>query len=360
MPDDAPQDAHAPDAASDSMQLAEDRPTEEATTPGGYSYTVVDDNAEGSAPSARTKSRRGGVPLLIAAVATIVPAAIVGVLVWLLASSGGGSGSSRLGADVTTLLNAFSQGQPGTTTTRYEGTLAPGFPGDIPSYPGAKVLSSVSVLSGEDAGYLVIYDTKDSRDKVASLFGSKFSDDPWQIDGGQDGRETTVHQFSKINDSNVTGFVLVAASKDGKTTTILESVQISSGAKDAATPAFSVVAARTLPDGFPDAVPPYADATLIESAFQKKAGTKSFAVSYITKGDASGVLDFYRGTFKDAKLAVQDGDASKSSLKDAEAIQFADAKKTLVGGITVGKFADDEAYTRIDVTVQVAKAPSTP
>jgi hypothetical protein len=360
VPDEAPQDEHTPDPAPDSADTAEASAAHEATTPSGYSYTLVDDAAADGEPPAQAKSPRGGVPLLLAAVAAIVPTVIVGVVVWLLASSGGGGGTSRLGADMTTLLNAFSQGQTGTTTARYEGALAPGFPNDIPQYPGAKLLSSLSQVRGGDVSYVVIYDTKDSRDNVAALFASKFKDDPWQIDGGQDSRESTLHQFSKINDSNVTGLVLVGSSNDGKTTMILESVQVTSGAKDAKAPGFSAVAGRTLPDGYPDAVPAYTDATLIESAYQKKSGANSYAVSYITKGDASGVLDFYRNTFKDAQVAVQDGDATTSALEDAQAIQFTDAAKTLAGGITVGKFADDATYTRIDITVQLAKAPTTP
>ncbi len=360
MPDDAPQDEHAPDPSPESPAIADAATPAEAMTPGGYSYTIVDDTTDSAAPPMQSKSKRGGVPILIAAVAAIVPAAIVGVVVWLLASSGGGTSTSRLGGDMTTLLNAFSQGQPGTITTRYESTLAPGFPSDVPLYPGAKLLSSLSQVKGEDVSYVAIYDTKDSRNKVTELFRNKFKDDPWQIDGGQDGRESTLHQFSKINDPNVTGLVLVGSSKDGKTTTILESVQVTAGAKHAKAPAFATEAARTLPDGFPDSVPAFKDATLIESAYQTKAGAKSFVASYITKGDASGVLDFYRSTFKDAKFTVADGDASASALQDAEAIQFNDGKKQLVGGVTVGKFADDATYTRIDVTVQIKKPASTP
>ncbi len=360
VPDDPLQDDAVTDPAPESANNAKTLAADEATTPGGYSYTLIDDSTAGGAKVATADARRRGVPLPLAAAAAVITAAVVAVAVWLLVPSGGGGSSSRLGADVTTLLNAFSQGQPGTTTTRYEGTLAPGFPDDLPRYPGAKLLSSLAQVHDEDVSYVVIYDTKDSRDKVAALFAGKFDDDPWQIDGGQDGRESTLHQFSKIDDSNISGVVLVAASKDGKTTTILQSVQVTAGAKDAKAPAFSAVAARTLPDGFPDAVPPYTDATLIESAYQKKAGIRSFAVSFITKGDATGVLDFYRDTFQDAKVTVQDSDASASALEDAEAIQFADDEKTLVGGIIVGKFADDAAYTRIDVTVQVTKPASTP
>jgi hypothetical protein len=356
VPDDAPQDSPPSDPVIDAASLP-DPTAAEATTPGGYSYTLVDDMAAHDEPKAKS---RGGVPILVAAIAAIILAAIVGGAAWLLASSGGGGSSTRVSGDVTTLLNAFTQGQSGTTTTRYEAALPPGYPGNIPTYPGAKLLSSVSLVNGEDVGYFVIYDTKDSRDKVAEAFNTKLAGDPWQITGGQDGRDTTVHQFSKIDDSKISGFVLVASSKDSKTTTILESVQVTSGAKDAKAPAFSVAAPRSLPDGFPDAIPAYKDATLIESAYQKKAGAKSYAASFITKGDASGVLDFYRSAFKDGSLTVQDIDTSSSPLKGAEGIQFTDAKKTLTGGVTVGEFPDDASYTRIDVTVQVSKASSTP
>ena len=352
MPDETPAEEPAAEPVSPGVDAA----AAGATTPGGYSYTVVDDSTIGHGADAHATSvARGGVPPLIAAVAAIVPAVVVGAIIWFVASSGGGGGTGRLRADVTSVLNAFSQGQAGAITTRYESELAPGFPSDVPGYPGAKVVSSLSQVHGEDVSYLVIYDTGDSRDKVAAHFSDALSADPWQIDGGQDNRESTLHQFSKINDSNVTGIVLVAESKDGKTTTILESVQVTSGAKGAKSPTFAAISSRALPDGFPGELPPYAGATLIESAHQKKAGARSYAVSYITKDAAPGVLDFYRNELEGAKLTVRTGDASSSLLEDAEAIQFADGKQLLVGDVTVGKFADDVSYTRIDVTVRVAK-----
>lgn len=334
-----------------------DATADAATTPGGYSYTVVDDSTvePGVASHASTAARRG-VPPLIAVVAAIVPAIVVGAIIWFVASSSGGGGDTgRLRSDVTSVLNAFSQGQAGTVTTPYEGQLAPGFPSDVPGYPGAKVVSALSQVHGEDVSYLVIFDTSDARDKVVAHFTDAFSTDPWQIDGGQDSRESTLHQFSKINDPDVTGVVLISDSKDGKTTTILESVQVTAGAKNAKSPAFAAVSSRALPDGFPDAFPPYAGATLIESAHQKKAGAQSFRASYVTKDAAAGVLDFYRTALAGAKLTVKAGDASNSSLQDAEAIQFAGDKQTLVGDVTVGKFADDGSYTRIDVSVRLAK-----
>ena len=67
------------------------------------------------------------------------------------------------------------------------------------------------------------------------------------------------------------------------------------------------------------------------------------------------MLDFYRTTLQGAQLTVKDGDASMSSLQDAKVIQFTDGTQTLVGDVTVGTFADDHSYTRIDLTVRLAK-----
>ena len=109
------------------------------------------------------------------------------------------------------------------------------------------------------------------------------------------------------------------------------------------------------PEGFPDELPPYDGATLIESGFQKQSGGTSYAVSYITKDASAGVLDFYRNQLEGANLTVEAGDASQSTLEDAEAIQFTNAQQSLLGGVTVGKFSEDATYTRIDVRVQVSK-----
>lgn len=357
MPDNTPTDEPASEMPHEAGAPSS---PEGATTPSGYSYTVVDDGDAAEAKASSASARRRGFHPLALVAGAIVPAVVVGAVVWFVASSGGGGDTSRLGADVTNVVNAFSQGQPGSLTTRYEGQSPPGLPADLPTYPGAKVVSSIAQIRGEDASYLVVYDTSDARDSVAAHFNGTLGADPWQIDGGQDGSESTLHQFSKIDDPNVTGLVLVAESKNDKLTTIIESVQITSGAKDRKPTPVAARDNRPLPDGFPGDVPAYSDATLIESAYQTKADGKSFAVSFITKDGASGVLDFYRDKLGSAKLKVTDGDASQSGLADAEAIQFTDDKAQLAGAITVGEFAEDPSYTRIDVQVRVAKAASTP
>ncbi len=330
----------------------------EAVTPDGYPYTVVPDGGAlgaAEAPSDRRGGPGGMNPLLLVG-AALAPAIVVGVAVWFLASALRGGSDHRKNADVTSVLNILS-GQRGVTSQRYEGALPPGFPGGVPAYPGAHLLSSVKQVRDQDASYLVVYDVTDGRPKAAKYFHDKFSAGDWQIDAGQDGPDYTLHQFSKTNDNNVTGLVLVADSKDGSVTTILLSLQVTSGAK-AAKPAFSPGPNRPLPEGFPAEVPQYPGSTEIRSLYQKQPSGSTYAASFVTKDEASKALDYYRGKFKDNGWTVHDADASQSSLKDAEAISFADGRAPLTGSVAVGKLAEDESYTRIDVQVEVPRSRS--
>ncbi len=355
VPDETPPDHIAEQPSDRDAARATD-----AMTPGGYSYTIVDDTSE-SPPEPTTAAggaRRGVHPLLLIGVA-VMTAVVAGAAAFLLSSSGG-SGSSRVEADVASVLNAFSQNQDGTVITRFEGELPPGFPDDLPTYAGARVVSSLQQVRGDDVGYIVIWDTSDPRDKVAADLATRFGADPWQIDGGQDGRDATVHQFSKIDDPDITGLVLVAESKNDETTTILESVEVTSGAKDVKTDPFTAIGARSLPEGFPESVPPYDGAIITQSAYTKQAGGQSFAVTYITKDGASAVLEHYRAKLADAQLAVTDGDASTATLEDAQVIDFSDAEKIIQGEIVVGKFAEDGDYTQIDITLLATEPATTP
>jgi hypothetical protein len=347
LPDESQAEGQSPQQ-SDGQPASADK----AVTSGGYAYTVV---KEGDAVAPASGPRGGVHPLLLVA-AAIVPAIIVGVAVWFFAASGGGD-KARVNADVSNVVNAFSQAQ-GTTSTRYEGKIAPGYPGDIPLYPGAKLLSSVLQIRGEDASYLVIYDTHDKRDKVSAYYQDKFTADPFQVDAAQDSRDSALHQFSKIDDPNVRGLVLTAGSNDDTLTTIVVSLQVTSGAKAQTPASYDPGVAKTLPDDFPSGVPSYPDAVLVETGFQKQAGSSTFVVSFVTKDDISKVLDYYRGKFKDGGLTVTDGDASQSALVDATAVDFTDDKQTLGGQVTAGRLAEDKNYTRIELQVRTAKQPS--
>ncbi|MGH7622561.1 MAG: hypothetical protein ACREMU_09505, partial [Gemmatimonadaceae bacterium] len=268
----------------------------------GYEYSVVDDD-DGVTPG------RSGRPMWLLAAAVLLPAIIVGVVVWFIASSvsGGSSASTHTNQDVASILNAFSS-QQGTTSTRFEGKLPPDVPSGIPTYPGSKVVSALRQVQGSDASYLVVYDTADARDKVANYFDGKLDADPWQLQGGQSDVNGTVQQFSSIKDPNLSGLVLVSASKDNKVTTILESIQVVSGAASAPKEAYSPGASKPLPNGFPANVPEYPGAVNISTAYQKQPQGNQYIISLVTRDDAAKVLDFYRGKFKDNGWTVADTD----------------------------------------------------
>ncbi len=301
--------------------------------------------------TARKSASRGGVPAWTLVLAALIPAVIVGAAVWFFAPDSGG-GDDRLQAVSSNVLHAFTSGSAETITTRYEGALPPGYPDDIPAYDGAKVVASVVQLQDPDIGYIVLQDAGGGRDAVAADMKEKFNADPWQIDVGQDGREMTLYQFSRIDDPDITGIVLISGSQDDARTTIITSIQVASGAADHEAGAFVPIASRPAPEKFPSEVAPYDGAIVIDSAFQKDSGSLAFALSYITKDSASDVLDHYRDTLGEADLTVENGDPSASTLEDAESIRFSDADLKLTGEITVGVFGQDDSYTRIDVQVR--------
>jgi hypothetical protein len=323
----------------------------EVEIPSDHAGEAIDEPAPFTSATALKPASRGGVPVWALIIPAVIPAAIVGVAVWFFAPDSGG-GESRLQADASNILSAFTSGSEGTITTRYEGVLPAGYPTEVPAYDGAKVVAGVVQLQDPDIGYIIVQDTGDGRDVVAAALKKQFDADPWQIDLGQDGRDLTLYQFSRIDDPDITGVVLVSGSKDDGRTTIITSIQQVSGAADREAEAFEPVASRAAPEGFPDEVPPYDGAVVIDSAYQKESGSLAFALSYITKDRARNVLAHYRNELEDAGLTVEEGDASASPLADAEAIRFSDDELQLTGEIAVGTFGEDDSYTRIDVQVR--------
>ena len=145
--------------------------------------------------------------------------------------------------------------------------------------------------------------------------------------------------------------MLITSSKDGGRTTIVTSVQQVAGGRDREPEPFEPSASRAAPDGFPEEIPVYEGALLIDASFQNDPNGDAFALSYITQDDADDVLEFYRSELEDADLTVEDGDASASALNGAQAISFSDEELLLQGDVTVGDFGEDDGYTQIDVQV---------
>jgi hypothetical protein len=342
MPDDTPPDGAPP-------------PERAGETPGGYHYTVVNDDATAPAESAHpAPGRAPALRWLALAALAIVPAAIVGVVVWSV-MRGSDSSDGRASSDVANILSAFSQGNQDSVTTRFERTVPDGYPSDIPTYPNARVVSALVQTQGEDASYIVVYDTTDTRDAVASWYQDALEHDPWQITFGQETRESAIRGFDKTDDPDVSGVVLVSESKGGGLTTILTSVQITSGAKDAEKQPFETPATRALPEGFPADIPDYQNGILFEAAYQKRGGGNQFLVSYVTKDSADDVIAFYKDKLGAAGFSVTDDDARSSPLEDAQAISFVDSSSSTQGEVTVGNFPEDDSYRRIDLRVSATR-----
>lgn len=330
-----------------------DAPGGDAVTDGGYAYSVVADDAPRDDPPPPAPRRRLPWAWLGAVAVVGLAAAAGGWLASSLMSDGGGDDHAQ--ATVSSVINAFSAGQDGTVTRRYEGALPPGLPGDIPSYPDADVVSSIAQIGEEDVAYLVVFHTADGADDVIAHFDDRLAEDPWQVDAGRDRQDGDLRQFSKIDDPDVTGVVLVAESEDRDATTIVLSVQVVSGASDSDKGDFDPGVSKALPSGFPGEVPSYPDGIAIESAFQREPSGDTFVVSFITKDNASSAIEFYRDAFGDKGWDVADGDASQSPLQSAEAITFASDGDNLSGRVFAGEFNEDANYARIDIQVSVGK-----
>jgi hypothetical protein len=332
---------------------------EGGVTDSGYAYSVVEDGAEAEPAVPAVKSPPATVsmrPWALAAL-VIVPAIIIGVAAWLIASQfadgGGGGGGDRLERNVTNVVNAFSQGGEGTTgVIRHEGALPASFPDAVPLYPDSRVISSIVQIRGDDAGYIVVFDTDDARQDVANFFADALSEDPWQVEVEQTGRESTVVQFSNIEDPDIEGVALAAESKGDHVTTIFMSINVVGAADDNDVEDFEPGQSRPLPAGFPaDEVPQYPDSTIIETGFQRAPQGRQFIASMVTQDDATDVLDYYREQLEGIGWTVEDAPEGSSTLADGNAITFTNEDGSTSGSVEAGALAEDENFTRVNVQV---------
>lgn len=343
-----PQGEPGPEPAA--SEDAPDAATGEArTTRGGYEYTIVDDAApetQGTGGASAERARRG-VPIAVAAVAVVMAAGLAALATWFFAG-GGSSEDGRVNQGVSNLLNAFGQEQQ-FTSTRYEGQEPPGFP-DLPRYEGTEVVASVLQVQDGDASYLVVYDTDADRDDVTAFYRDAFDEDPWQVEQGQDSASSTLFQFSNIEDADIEGIVLVTDSKDADLTTIIVSVQEVAGAPDDAD-GFAPGEARTAPEGLPE-LPVVEDAVLVQSAFQRQAGGRLFALSYLSQDDADVILDLYRTDLEDRGYTVEDLPAANTP-PGGSGIGFRHEGDDITGTVSVSDFTVDDSYRLIEVQVSV-------
>jgi hypothetical protein len=264
----------------------------------------------------------------------------------------GGGGGARLERNVTNVVNAFSQSGDGSGVLRYEGELPPSFPDDMPTYPEGRVISSIVQIRGDDAGYIVVFDTDDARQDVANYFNEALTGDPWQVEIEQTGRESTVLQFSNIEDPNVEGVVLVAESKGDEKTTIFMSINVVGGGTDLDPEPYEETAGRPLPAGFPaEDVPPYPDATIIETGYQRSPQGNQYLAAMVSEDDAGEVMTYYRDHFESQGWTVEDAPDGSSELEGGVALSFTSEDGETTGLVEAGEFVEDENLTRVNVQV---------
>jgi hypothetical protein len=284
-----------------------------------------------------------------------VPAIITGLIVYAVAGNGGG-GESEAAAVVDGL---FRSGGSGDEIQSFSGELPPGFPEDLPAYPGSKVIVSFLIRSEEGASYFVIYDSGDSVEEILSYFQERFDEDPWQVEGAISSEELRAVGFSRPDDADVQGNITVAESELSDRAAIYLSFEdvTPTGLRPIEPKPFALGPTLTLPPGFPNDVPIYSGretSTVTSTSFQRGGGTTSYQIAFVTKNSDVDVIDFYRSEFQRRGWVVTDG--QPLSTRDFSiSIDFRDGPSQQVqGNVRADAHPDDGTYTLVVLSIDVS------
>jgi hypothetical protein len=280
----------------------------------------------------------------------VVPALIVGALVYFVGGDNGGGGSAAARVvDGLVRLN----GSEGMTT--YEGELPPEFADDFPMY--GDVVVSIAIASAEGTSYFIVLESDDDATKVYDFYSRELDEGPWQVEFGSSGDEVSGVSFLRPDNPDVTGQVSIFRSGiDGKTAMYVSLEDISQttlpGAGDKP---FVLGPSRPLPPGFPNDIPIYkADegTVIIETGFQRGQGGQLFLVTFLTKDDQDAVIDFYTQEFEKRGWNVNEGVLDTNF---ALSIDFDDGPtQGITGSVNADSFDDDDSFTRVDLFLQVS------
>ncbi len=300
------------------------------------------------------------------AAAGVLALAVIGLAVGLFVRGGGGSSSGGSSDDARTaetirqMVLLFGQQSGQLVNARSSiGKLSDGMPSDIPSYPGARLVSSNTVESSGQAPYFfVVFDTGDSQKNVIDYFARALDSDPWKLVGESRRQESVVFQFQRGDDPTQSG-VVVVGQPEGEFTSIM--MIFSDEQAQSTPPAFKPGPNQDLPAGFPGDVPIYPGATVAETAFSATSGPAQYRIGLLTKDSDSKVLDSYRSKLGDAGYQVTDsGSGSSSGTPSADATPSADTTPTAIdissssynGTISTGPATEDPTYTQVVIQLQ--------
>ena len=277
---------------------------------------------------------------------------------------GGGDGDKQA-EQVTGRFLEVGQ-NPGATAEVMIGKLPADLPPGLPEYPGASLIGSAVTTDGAQKAVSVLRETADPLDNVMLFYEDALEQAPWQVVVSTSQEGLAALQFSRLDDANFMGAVIVRSSADEKRSTILLSVEVL-GEAPSPQP-FELGASKPLPRGFPAEMPLYPDMTVTDSAWGRSADTTQFQVSFLTKGSPQDVIAFYRNDFQS-----RGGWTITEEPSQGTAVGFSFEHKagdqTWSGSISADTFTEDPTYTQASLQLQIgpesqptppATAPATP
>ena len=305
-----------------------------------------------TAPSAAAPAKKlpPWLPFLAFAV---VPAAVVGILVYALA---GGKSNDSAGA---VLDGFFRQGSPSESIRSYQGKVPPDFPSEFPIYRGADVYASFIILGEQNRGanYFVILGTNATADAVYNYYLDRLARDPWQVEIARASTEFTGMRFTRPDDADVSGDVTIHHSELDKRTTIYVSYQDLTAAAAPEAPPFVLGKSRALPPNFPNDVAIYdaktGDAVITDTYFERAPGGTSYIITFVTRDSQDDVISAYREEFEKKGWQVKDSTTANSGFQLG--IDFTDGPNSLLqGSVLADVFEEDADYTKVDLLLQVS------
>jgi hypothetical protein len=308
----------------------------------------------GEMPPPPEPEKRRGLPgwLRYGAVA-IIPAVIAAIAVYFVASGGDGGGSNG-GAAVDGFVRLGAQSED--SIVSYP-ELPPGYPEDLPEYPGADLVGAFFLPTQQGGVFLAVYQTGDSVSDVVSFYETELDEDPWQLEGSRRENESGGASFNSPTNADVTGNVSVRRSDiDGETSIIVQFQDLQAVADDIVPDdEFVIEASLAIPENFPDDIPIYEGSdgpvTVTTAAFQRSPQAVTFLVSFLTTDSESDVIDFYQEEFSSRGWTVEDAQVEPGSF--ARAIQFNDDADQVQGQVQADQFAEDDTYTQVDLVVLI-------
>jgi hypothetical protein len=291
----------------------------------------------------------------------LIPAVVVGAIVYAVFGGDSGSQTSNNGLAAAVVDGFLRLGgdDPSTPIQAFTATLPPGYPNDLPVYPGGSIIASFSLKSAQGVTYFVLYSSLDPVRKIMSFFSDKLDKDPWQVEGAQNSTSSTALHFSKPSNPDIDGSLSVNHSDLDPSTTIYLSINDSSSdaQRSAPQPKFTPSPSLPLPAGFDNSGVPIfkgaAASIVTDTLFQKDSGSTSFLVSFITRSAQGDVIDFYRSEFQKKGWTVTDS-KPQSSSSFALGIDFTDgSSKNVQGTISADVFPSDRNFTKVDMQVHV-------